>query len=411
MGNSMASANDWQPTYADLHIHIGRTSRGEAVKISGSRDLTFENIAREASGRKGIRLLGVIDCHAPVVQLDIEQLLEKGTMTELAGGGIGYRDTTILLGTELELREPDRREFHMLAYFRDLATMKSFTAWIARHMKNVNLSSQRIYVPAREMQAEIRARGGLIVPAHVFTPHKGIYGSTAARMAEVLDTDMIDAVELGLSSDSSMASHITELDPIPFLTNSDAHSLGKIGREYNELLIASPSFDEFRLALKGMEGRKIRANYGLNPRLGKYHRTYCAACGSIMDEQELSAERCPYCGSLKLVQGVLDRILSIADRNVPEVPAYRPPYCYQVPLEFIPGLGKAKLKQLLERFGTEMNVLHRTSEEELAQVVGSHLAGMIVAAREGRLELDSGGGGTYGKVSVQGKEPGMSKDR
>ncbi|MMZ71598.1 hypothetical protein D1872_350640 [compost metagenome] len=58
-----------------------------------------------------------------------------------------------------------------------------------------------------------------------------------------------------------------------------------------------------------------------------------------------------------------------------------------------------------------MNVLHRTSEEELAQVVGSHLAGMIVAAREGRLELDSGGGGTYGKVSVQGKEPGMSKDR
>lgn len=121
-----------------------------------------------------------------------------------------------MLGTELELREPDRREFHMLAYFRDLATMKSFTAWIARHMKNVNLSSQRIYVPAREMQAEIRARGGLIVPAHVFTPHKGIYGSTAARMAEVLDTDMIDAVELGLSSDSSMASHITELDPIPF---------------------------------------------------------------------------------------------------------------------------------------------------------------------------------------------------
>lgn len=85
----MASANDWQPTYADLHIHIGRTSRGEAVKISGSRDLTFENIAREASGRKGIRLLGVIDCHAPVVQLDIEQLLEKGTMTELAGEALG----------------------------------------------------------------------------------------------------------------------------------------------------------------------------------------------------------------------------------------------------------------------------------------------------------------------------------
>lgn len=402
MADQQTTSNTWDSCYADLHIHIGRTSRGEAVKISGSRDLTFENIAREASERKGIHLLGVIDCHSPVVQMDIEQLLENGTMSELKDGGIAYQDTTILLGTEIELREPEMREYHMLAYFRDLTTMKSFTEWMQRFMKNVNLSSQRVYVSSLEMQAEIKARGGLIVPAHAFTPHKGIYGSTAPRMADVLDTSLIDAVELGLSSDSSMASYIQELDQLPFLTNSDAHSLGKIGREYNELQIAHPSFDEFSMALKGEAGRNIKANYGLNPRLGKYHRTYCAACGSIMDEQAMSAEHCPYCGSTKLVQGVLDRILAIADRQSPNVPEFRPPYHYQVPLEFIPGLGKAKLRQLLEHFGTEMNVLHRTSEEELASVVGPVLASLIVAARNGRLELSSGGGGTYGKVS--GKE-------
>lgn len=402
MADQQTTSNTWDSCYADLHIHIGRTSRGQAVKISGSRDLTFENIAREASERKGIHLLGVIDCHSPVVQMDIEQLLENGTMSELKDGGIAYQDTTILLGTEIELREPEMREYHMLAYFRDLTTMKSFTEWMQRYMKNVNLSSQRVYVSSLEMQAEIKARGGLIVPAHVFTPHKGIYGSTAPRMADVLDTSLIDAVELGLSSDSSMASYIQELDQLPFLTNSDAHSLGKIGREYNELQIAHPSFDEFSMALKGEAGRNIKANYGLNPRLGKYHRTYCAACGSIMNEQAMSAERCPYCGSMKLVQGVLDRILAIADRESPNVPEFRPPYHYQVPLEFIPGLGKAKLRQLLEHFGTEMNVLHRTSEEELASVVGPVLASLIVAARNGRLELSSGGGGTYGKVS--GKE-------
>jgi uncharacterized protein (TIGR00375 family) len=402
MADQQTTSNTWDSCYADLHIHIGRTSRGEAVKISGSRDLTFENIAREASERKGIHLLGVIDCHSPVVQMDIEQLLETGTMSELKDGGIAYQDTTILLGTEIELREPEMREYHMLAYFRDLTTMKSFTEWMQRYMKNVNLSSQRVYVSSLEMQAEIKARGGLIVPAHVFTPHKGIYGSTAPRMNDVLDTSLIDAVELGLSSDSSMASYIQELDQLPFLTNSDAHSLGKIGREYNELQIAHPSFDEFSMALKGEAGRNIKANYGLNPRLGKYHRTYCAACGSIMNEQAMSAERCPYCGSTKLVQGVLDRILAIADRESPNVPEFRPPYHYQVPLEFIPGLGKAKLRQLLEHFGTEMNVLHRTSEEELASVVGPVLASLIVAARNGRLELSSGGGGTYGKVS--GKE-------
>ncbi|WP_426642561.1 endonuclease Q family protein [Paenibacillus illinoisensis] len=402
MADQQTTSNTWDSCYADLHIHIGRTSRGEAVKISGSRDLTFENIAREASERKGIHLLGVIDCHSPVVQMDIEQLLENGTMSELKDGGIAYQDTTILLGTEIELREPEMREYHMLTYFRDLTTMKSFTEWMQRYMKNVNLSSQRVYVSSLEMQAEIKARGGLVVPAHVFTPHKGIYGSTAPRMADVLDTSLIDAVELGLSSDSSMASYIQELDQLPFLTNSDAHSLGKIGREYNELQIAHPSFDEFSMALKGEAGRNIKANYGLNPRLGKYHRTYCAACGSIMNEQAMSAERCPYCGSTKLVQGVLDRILAIADRESPNVPEFRPPYHYQVPLEFIPGLGKAKLRQLLEHFGTEMNVLHRTSEEELASVVGPVLASLIVAARNGRLELSSGGGGTYGKVS--GKE-------
>lgn len=393
----------WEPCYTDLHIHIGRTSRGEAVKISGSRDLTFENIAREASERKGIHLLGVIDCHSPVVQMDIEQLLENGTMSEIDGGGIAYQDTTILLGTELELREPGMREFHMLAYFRDLKTMKSFTDWMKRYMKNVNLSSQRVYVPALEMQSEIKARGGLIVPAHVFTPHKGIYGSTVPRMSDVLDTRLVDAVELGLSSDSSMASYIRELDHVPFLTNSDAHSLGKIAREYNELQVAAPSFDEFSMALKGEAGRSITANYGLNPRLGKYHRTYCAECASIMDEQVMSAEHCPHCGSLKLVQGVLDRILAISDRERPDVPASRPVYHYQVPLEFIPGLGKAKLRQLLGHFGTEMNVIHRTREEELASVVGPVLAGLIVAARNGQLQLSSGGGGTYGKVAVQEK--------
>lgn len=401
MQNQKGTLPLWEPCYADLHIHIGRTSRGEAVKISGSRDLTFENIAREASTRKGIHLLGVIDCHSPVVQRDIEDLLENGTMSEVEGGGIAYQDTTILLGTEIELREPEMREFHMLAYFRDLGTMKSFTTWMARYMKNVNLSSQRVYVPALEMQAEIKARGGLIVPAHVFTPHKGIYGSTAPRMGDVLDTSLVDAVELGLSSDSSMASYIRELDQVPFLTNSDAHSLGKIGREYNELQIASPSFDEFRMALLGKEGRRIAANYGLNPRLGKYHRTYCAACGSVMDEKDLSAERCSLCGSPKLVQGVLDRILAIADREQPELPADRPPYYYQVPLEFIPGLGKAKLRQLLDRFGTEMAVLHRTDEAQLAEVVGPVLAELIVAARNGGLTLSSGGGGTYGKVATK----------
>ncbi|MEC0243400.1 endonuclease Q family protein [Paenibacillus dokdonensis] len=386
--------------YADLHIHIGRTTSGQAVKISGSKDLTFANIAKEAAGRKGIDLVGIIDCHSPEVQKDIMDCLYAGDMSELEGGGISYQGTTILLGSEIEIFEEGKGAAHLLAYFPDLSVMQHFTAWMTKHMKNVNLSSQRIYVPARKLQEEIYARGGIMIPAHVFTPHKGIYGNVTPRMSEVLDLDMISGVELGLSSDSEMAGLISELDSFTFVTNSDAHSLGKIGREYNRIKLAEPSFNELVLALGNKEGRQVTANFGLNPRLGKYHRTYCLSCSRILDLNEAMTGACPHCGGLKKVQGVLDRILDIADRKESWSPATRPAYHYQVPLEFIPGLGKVTMKKLLTRFGTEMSILHRTAEAELAEVVGGSLAQQIVMARNGSLSLTSGGGGTYGRVTA-----------
>ena len=386
--------------YCDMHIHIGRTESGQAVKISGSRNLTFENIAEEAAVRKGIEMIGIIDCHSPSVQEDILSCLDSGRMKEIKGGGIAYKNTVILLGSEIEIKVQGGGAAHVLVYFRTLPEMQDFTRWMSRHMKNVQLSSQRIYVEPAELQREVVRRGGLFIPAHIFTPHKGLYGSMTDCIGKVLDPNSIVAVELGLSADTIMASHVSELDNYSFLTNSDAHSLGKIGREYNRIAMASPSYDEFAMALRQEDGRRITANYGLDPRLGKYHRTYCSSCSSILDEEAIvsSSERCPYCGSLKTVQGVFDRIMSFADRKEPIVSEGRPPYYYQVPLEFIPGLGKAAMTRLLEAFGTEMAILHRVSESELAAVAGEALARSIASARNGSLELSSGGGGTYGKV-------------
>ncbi|NWL87373.1 TIGR00375 family protein [Paenibacillus sp. 79R4] len=384
--------------FADLHIHIGRTEAGDPVKISGSRNLTFANIAKEAAERKGIQLVGIIDCHSPGVQADIITSLEQGQMQELADGGIAYEGTTLLLGSELEIREPGMGPAHLLVFFPYFETMRSFTEWLKPRMKNVQLSSQRVYVPARELQEEVYRRGGLVIPAHIFTPHRSIYGSCAPRISDVLDPGLISAVELGLSADSEMAGLISELDQYTILTNSDAHSLGKIGREYNKMMLQAPTYREFEFALRGKDGRKVAGNYGLNPRLGKYHRTYCGSCNYIIDEAEVSVDRCPYCGSTKLVRGVLDRIQSIADRRESSIPEFRPPYHYQVPLEFIPGLGPSKLNQLLAVFGTEMNILHHVSKEQLSEVVGEELADKICAARAGTLHLQAGGGGIYGKV-------------
>lgn len=97
----------------------------------------------------------------------------------------------------------------------------------------------------------------------------------------------------------------------------------------------------------------------------------------------------------------MDRIQAISDREQPFLPSYRPPYQYQVPLEFIPGLGRSKLGQLLQAFGTEMNILHRVSFEELSEVIGAEIAGYITQARIGQLTLEVGGGGHYGRVKVK----------
>lgn len=384
--------------FADLHIHIGSTDRGQAVKISASRNLTFHHIAREASERKGIEMIGIIDCQSPGVQYDIEHYLDSGEMTEIPGGGIRYRQTTVLLGSEIEVKDPGMGPAHLLVYLPALNDMKQFSDWLKLHMKNVGLSSQRIYVPARVLQQEVLDRGGIVIPAHIFTPHKSVYGSCSERMSDLLDMEGLAAVELGLSSDTEMASVLSELDSLPFVTNSDAHSLSKIGREYNQLLVAEPSFSELVKALKGLDGRAVAANYGLNPHLGKYHLSYCLSCGSVLDQQARSANCCSGCGGARIVRGVMDRITDIADRPGAKPDPSRPPYYYQVPLEFIPGIGKQTLEGLLGQFGTEMNILHHVPENELQQQLGEERTRYLMLARQGKLNLQVGGGGRYGKV-------------
>jgi uncharacterized protein (TIGR00375 family) len=385
--------------FADLHIHIGRTEEGKPVKISGSRDLTFHNIAEEASSRKGMDIVGIIDCHSPAVQQEIRYYLDNGNMEQLSDGGIRYHRTTVILGSEIEVRDPGMGPAHVLVYFPALEMITAFTKWMSRHMKNIQLSSQRIYVTARELQQKVLDLGGILIPAHIFTPYRSIYGSCTNRMTNLLDVTNIHAVELGLSADSAMAGLIKELEPMTFLTNSDAHSLGRIGREYNELSMEQPTYSELIKAIQRIDGRKVLANHGLNPRLGKYHRTYCNGCGSIMDEGEaIIVERCSYCGSLKIVRGVMDRIHDIADSDEPILPDHRPPYHYQVPLEYISGIGPKKLNALLANFDTEMNILHRVELEDLAVIAGSEAAELIIKARKGTLQLEAGGGGTYGRI-------------
>lgn len=408
-----------QRYYADLHIHIGRTSAGRPVKITAARDLTFGNIAKECATRKGIDIAGIVDCGSPAVMRDIDAMAASGEMVELPGGGLRYGEkTTVLLGCELETVEEDGCPSHHVSYFATREQLGVFVGFLQRLVTNLELSSQRCRVPARKLLRMARTAGGLFVPAHAFTPHKSPYGSCVRRLSEMFRESVpgsagvspvygLAAIELGLSADSYLADRIAELSSLTFLSNSDAHSLPKIAREYNLMWLEEPTFAEVVMALRREQGRKVIANYGLDPRLGKYHRTFCLQCEQIVHAPP-PALNCPVCGGDRIVKGVLDRIAEIADYAEPRPPAHRPPYHYQVPLQFLPGLGAVAMGKLLNRFGTEMRVLHETKPEELEMVVGKKLSDLIVQARAGTLPLLAGGGGRYGKPVAHNSETQIS---
>ena len=393
--------------FADLHVHIGRSESGKPIKITAARSLNFANIARECADRKGINVVGIIDCASPYVIEDIENFLKTGEAYEIEDGGIIYKDKVcILLGSEVETSEVGRNgkcgAAHNVCFFPHLSDIKAFSEEMSHHIKNITLSTQRSNVSGYELIDIVERYNGILIPAHCFTPFKSYYGNCVDRMKDIFKEkfNKIFAIELGLSADTYLADMISELEDRTFVTNSDAHSLPKIAREYNKMLVKDISFNEIVKALKGEDGRKVICNYGLDPKLGKYHRTFCDNCNQVIETKE-PVEICPYCGSDKVTFGVFDRIELIKDKKESKSPKQRPPYIYQVPLTFIPGLGSKTIDKLLNKFGTEMTILHNLSKDDIEAIVGEKVASEIIASREGKMKIQAGGGGMYGKVSAE----------
>ncbi len=401
--------------FVDLHVHIGRAGDGSPVKITAARSLTVAGILEECMVRKGIDIVGIVDASSPKVQIDLARLMEAGFLRAMEGGGLRYKESvTLILGGEVETTDrvaggagvERERSAHCLCYFPHLPQMKEFTGEMSKpgRMKNPTLSSQKCRMTIQGLWELVHGIGGIVIPAHVFTPHKGVYGSCVSSLREILTPEAwasIPAVELGLSSDSNYADMISELAGKSFISDSDAHSLPKIGREYNIMCMQEPNFDELVLALRREGGRSVTGNYGFDPKLGKYHRTYCEDCSFTVRESP-PVTACTQCGTKadgrNVVMGVIDRIYLIRDHDRPVPPDHRPHYQHQIPLQNLPGIGPRTLEKLLG-FNTEMEVLHKLSEQEICKLVGSQTAELIILAREGKLTVSAGGGGHYGRVT------------
>lgn len=378
----------------DLHIH-GRYS------MATSKNMIPDVIAPQAR-LKGLDLVGTGDAlHSKYLQILDESIeeTENGIFSiKQETEEIGDSGCKFILTVEVE----DMKRVHHLLLLPSIGA-----AYNLRDGLRGNMDADgrpKVRMNGAEIMDLAHEHGCLLGPSHAFTPWTSIYKEYGSIL-ECYD-QRPDFLELGLSADSDMADHIKELQDIPFLSNSDAHSPWphRLGREFNKMEVKELSFHEIS---KCILKKRIKANYGFDPRLGKYHKTACTKCYKVFEVEEALNRRmkCPCGGIIK--KGVDYRIYELSTWNEPHIPQHRPSYVHILPLAEIISLAYDKgvttvfvqkiWKELVQKFGNEIKVLIQAPLKELEKL-DPKLTRIIEAFRDNTLHIKSGGGGRYGKI-------------
>lgn len=258
----------------------------------------------------------------------------------------------------------------------------------------------------------------LVVPAHAWTPWFAIFGSKSGfdSIEECFEeySKYIYSIETGLSSDPAMNWRLSSLDKITLISNSDAHSPQKIGREAN-VFDTELSYGSIIEAIKTKNPQKFLYTIEFFPEEGKYHFDGHRICGIKLSPQETKKYNgiCPVCGK-PLTIGVLNRVEELANREEGFKPEGAVPFKSLVPLEEIiadvlsQGTGTKEVekeyKNLIEKFGSEFNILLDVAKEELGGITSPEIAEGIIRVREGKVVREPGYDGVYGKIKIFSQE-------
>jgi len=371
---------------ADLHIH-------SCFSRATSNNMVIDAIAPQAK-LKGLQLVGTGDGLHPG-WLDII----KESTTPTGDGIYSQDDCDFIITAEVE----DNRRVHHLMILPSMESAHS----IREEMVSVDKEREgrpRVRMNGTEIMDIVHDHEGLMGPAHAFTPWTSMYKAYDSYMD--CYGKKPDFLELGLSADTDMADVVEELQDIPFLTNSDAHSPWphRLGREFNTLEMDDISFTALK---KALQKKTIKANYGFDPRMGKYHLTACTRCYEIYDPQDaLERNRKCSCGGT-IKKGVDFRISEIATWKEPHHPEHRPPYIHILPLAEIISLKYSKgvttkfvqtiWEALVQNFDSEIDVLLNAPLDQIKEI-DSGMAPVIQAFRDKTLVMIPGGGGKYGEI-------------
>ncbi|NNF98733.1 MAG: UvrD-helicase domain-containing protein [Desulfobacteraceae bacterium] len=410
---------------ADLHVH-SKYSRATA------KNLDLENLYIAAQ-LKGIRVVGTGDFTHPEWFSELSEKLEpvenERGLFALKPAIASRCDEKVpllcrapvrfMLVSEISniYKKNDRtRKNHNLVFMPDLARARQFNARLDQ-IGNISSDGRPILgLDARnllEIVLETSARGYLI-PAHIWTPWFSVLGSKSGYDA-ITDcfedlSPHIFAVETGLSSDPAMNWRVSSLDRYTLVSNSDAHSPMKLGREAN-LFDCELSFDAIRSTLETGDTHRFKGTFEFYPDQGKYHADGHRKCGICLWPVETMKHKgiCPVCGKA-LTLGVLYRVEELADRKPGIKPDRHHPFYNLIPLDDIlseiyqVGAGSKKVKtvwqKLVEKLGPEFRILHELDKETIDAAGIALLGEAIVKMRKNSVNFSPGFDGEFGKVSI-----------
>ena len=405
-------------TIADLHIH-------SRFSMATSKEGTPENLDFWAR-KKGISLIGTGDFTHPVWREELkERLVSEGN------GLYRLRDEYV---KEESWKFPGEGTHFVVSgeissiYKKNGKTRKVHNVILLPGLEAADAMAQRlekignIHSDGRpilgldshdllEMMLDVCPEG-ILIPAHIWTPHFSVLGAKSGfdSVEECFEelTPYVHALETGLSSDPAMNWRISKLDCYQLVSNSDAHSPSKLGREAN-LLDIDCSYEGLYRAIQTGEG--LEGTVEFFPEEGKYHFDGHRKCGVSLSPVE--AERlggiCPVCGK-KLTMGVDHRVEQLADRAEGFVKKDGKKYESLVPLPEVisacMGYSTASKKvqgcfeQMLQTLGTEFDILRNVPSEDIKTCAGERISEGIENVRTGKVKRIPGYDGEYGKIQL-----------
>jgi uncharacterized protein (TIGR00375 family) len=379
--------------------------------------MNIPDIAKWAD-KKGISIIASGDFQHPAYLGELKNKL-KESEPGLYRIKDGKTNARIVLSTEISniyKQDGKVRKIHTLVIMPTLKDAEKFSKFLSEKGNTASDGRPIFGFSVRDLlrYAMDITPDAMVVPAHAWTPWFSIFGSKSGfnSIEECFgpESKYIHAIETGLSSDPADNWRISALDNITLISNSDAHSPSKIGREAN-VFDCKMDYYDIKDTIETKDKKRFLYTIEFFPEEGKYHYDGHRQCNISFHPRETIAKknRCPVCFK-PLTLGVLHRIEELADRPWNFVPPNAIPQRHIIQLQEIisdcvetaPSSKKvqAEYESMLKKGGAEFGILLDSPKEQLLKITSEKIAEAIMRVREEKVNIVPGYDGEFGKISI-----------